>query len=131
LPLTGDRKREYQREWCAARRAEYFFDKFCVRCGTTENLRLDHIDPTQKVSHRIWSWSAARREAELAKCQVLCDPCHKDKGREQLMITNGYELTPHGNYNRYKRGCRCDPCVASVAPWWRDYRVRASLSPVE
>jgi hypothetical protein len=29
------------------------------------------------VDHRhIWHWTKARREEELAKCEVLCDVCH-------------------------------------------------------
>ena len=70
---------EYQRKWMAARRAEYFDGKSCVTCGSTESLELDHIDPATKVSHRIWSWSTERREAELAKCQPLCRDCHESK----------------------------------------------------
>lgn len=71
--------RQYQREWYARRRAEWFADKSCVDCGSTDRLELDHVDPTQKVSHRVWSWSAARREAELAKCVVRCSDHHKAK----------------------------------------------------
>lgn len=124
MPLTGEAKREYQRRWVAERKAAYFADKVCVRCDSVERLRLDHVDPTQKVSHRIWSWSVARREVELAKCQVLCDPCHKIKTKEQFPITNGRELVSHGNYWMYQKGCRCPACSASVAPWWREYRQR-------
>lgn len=69
-------QRRYMREWVAKRRSDWFADKKCVRCGTTDDLRVDHIDPTLKVSHRIWSWAIKRRDAELAKCQVLCHPCH-------------------------------------------------------
>ena len=31
------------------------------------------------MTHSIWSWSSLRRNAELAKCQVLCRPCHDKK----------------------------------------------------
>ena len=48
-------------------------------CGSAEDLELDHLDPGKKVSHRIWSWSATRREAELLKCRVLCGSHHKEK----------------------------------------------------
>jgi hypothetical protein len=57
-------------------RAAYFTGKACVRCGSVESLELDHIDPATKVHHTVWDWSPARRETELAKCQVLCPPCH-------------------------------------------------------
>jgi hypothetical protein len=51
----------------------------CVRCGSKENLELDHIDPSKKITHRVWSWAPERRKAELVKCQSLCKICHKKK----------------------------------------------------
>lgn len=77
-----EKKREYDRVWQAKRRFEWFSDKFCIVCGSTESLELDHIDPIQKVTHRIWSWSSKRRETELNKCQVLCETCHVIKTKE-------------------------------------------------
>lgn len=74
-----ERQREYMREWYARRRAEWFEGKVCVDCGSTDRLELDHVDPATKVSHRIWSWSKARREAELAKCVVRCHDHHRAK----------------------------------------------------
>lgn len=71
-----DRQRQYQREWYAKRRAEFFADKACVVCNATEELELDHIDSFSKTCHKIWSWAKSRREAEIAKCQVLCHRCH-------------------------------------------------------
>ena len=71
-----ERQREYSREWIARRRAAWFEGRYCLLCGTNKDLVLHHIDPTVKVSHRIWSWSQGRRNAELAKCTTLCDPCH-------------------------------------------------------
>ena len=67
------------REWIAKRRSDWFADKFCVRCGSVEDLRLDHIDPSTKISHNIWSWSQGRRDVEIAKCQVLCYSHHVQK----------------------------------------------------
>lgn len=74
-----DLMRKYKREWVAKRKAEWFSDKYCVVCGSTETLELDHIDRSTKVSHSIWSWSEIRRNEELAKCQVLCHDHHLEK----------------------------------------------------
>ena len=73
-----EQQRKYQREWYARRRAAYFADKHCVDCGSTEQLELDHVRG-KKITHRIWSWSKKRREAELKKCEVRCRVCHKAK----------------------------------------------------
>jgi hypothetical protein len=76
-------QREYQRAWMRKRREEFFNNKVCVNCESSENLELDHIDPDIKIDHKIWSWSKARREEELTKCQVLCYICHLDKSRNE------------------------------------------------
>ncbi len=77
-----EKQRAYQREWVAKRRQAWFQDKKCP-CGSTERLELDHINPRDKEDHKIWSWSAERRNAELAKCQALCYYCHKKKTRKE------------------------------------------------
>lgn len=74
---------QYKLRWTAERRATWFAGKRCVRCGSTESLQLDHVDPLRKVDHRIWNWATERREVELAKCQPLCEECHKDKTRSK------------------------------------------------
>ncbi|MGW5635712.1 HNH endonuclease [Streptomyces sp. NPDC003832] len=88
----------------AARRAEFFAGKSCVRCGSTERLELDHIEPGAKVTHRIWSWSAERRATELAKCQPLCAGCHRSKSDAALAV-------PHGGGSKGRTGCKCEPCT--------------------
>lgn len=118
MPLYGDKKREYQRKWIAQRKAEYFKGKTCTKCGTSDDLQLDHIDRTKKVSHSIWSWSQVRREAELDKCQVLCIPCHRTKTNDDV-----YGDWKHGTTRGYWRhNCRCDKCKQAVTQWFRDYR---------
>lgn len=83
-------KREYDRRWIAARRKRCIelLGAQCVRCGSTENLEVDHINPVTKdpklrktgdCRGGMWSWSWERIEAELTKCQVLCRECHKKK----------------------------------------------------
>lgn len=101
-----EEQREYQRKWVAARRAKWFSDKSCARCGSQEKLELDHLDLTTKVSHRIWSWSWARIEEEAAKCQVLCAPCHDKK----CWSEDGRKRASHGSVTMYDHGCRCVPC---------------------
>lgn len=77
-----EKQRAYMREWLRQRRAAFFEGKCCGKCGSTDRLELDHIDPSKKVSHCIWSWSEKRREAEIAKCQVLCHECHLEKSKK-------------------------------------------------
>lgn len=99
-------QREYQRQWVAKRRAEFFADKSCVLCGSTDRLELDHIDPSAKVSHRIWSWSEARRSAEIEKCQVLCYDHHKEKSSRDRA-----DRVVHGTATMYTfKKCKCPEC---------------------
>lgn len=73
-------QREYQRNWVAEKRSKWLAANGpCKRCGSWLELTIDHIDPTKKVSHKVWSWSEERRLVELAKCQILCEDCHKGK----------------------------------------------------
>jgi hypothetical protein len=121
---TKEAQREYQRNWVAARRASWFRDKSCARCGSTTELEIDHIDPRTKVTHSVWSWAEQRRNAELAKCQVLCRPCHEAKSVVDLVNVFGVTLAEHGQIAMYYRGCRCRPCKDASAAYKRDYRAR-------
>jgi 5-methylcytosine-specific restriction endonuclease McrA len=116
VPLTGDRKREYDKQWRQRRRIQYFEDKICAKCGSKVDLELDHIDPSTKISHSIWSWSEERRDSELKKCQVLCYNCHKEKTAidlSKMFLITDPNRWKHGTNNTYNRhGCRCDLCCA-------------------
>lgn len=116
MPKTKAAQREYQRQWIAARRAAWLAGKSCATCGATDNLEVDHIDPLKKVTHRVWSWSEKRRQAELAKCQVLCTSCHLDK------TLTDRPKAECGTASKYRAGCRCDDCKAAQAQKMRDYR---------
>lgn len=115
-----NKQRNYQRQWKANRRKDWFKDKECVECGESNYmlLELDHIYPDQKVSHNIWSWSKERMEKELAKCQVLCTSCHRDKTIEN----NGWNKHPCGTLISYRNGCKCEKCKAANAKNVRLYR---------
>lgn len=98
---------EWMRKWIARRRRNWLSGKCCKICESTVRLEIDHIDPATKADHRIWSWSPARRDAELEKCQVLCKKCHQNKTRlEGPRARHGFSAM----YGKYK--CRCDVCRA-------------------
>lgn len=112
---------EYQRQWVAARRADWFAGKTCAWCGSADDLQLDHVDAATKVSHRIWSWARERREAELAKCRPLCRPCHQKKTDAQGENPSKLIALRHGSRSMYqKHKCRCDECRA-----WNSARRRS------
>jgi hypothetical protein len=77
----------------------------CRNCGSWERLEVDHVEPSEKVDHKVWTWSKVRREAELAKCQPLCHDCHRKKTNE----SRARPIT-HGTAGGYQRGCRCSIC---------------------
>ena len=73
----------------------------CVKCGTTENLEVDHINPEDKTLRisSMWLRKHDRIMEELDKCQLLCGDCHKQKTREEKDRTKGVQrnktVTPH------------------------------------
>lgn len=99
-----DRYRAYNmKRWYEKRDAWLAANGPCVRCGSSERLEVDHIDPSGKLDHKVWSWAEERRLVELVKCQVLCFLCHRLKTNEE----RGWNL--HGEV-RYQMGCRCQVC---------------------
>jgi len=100
------RKRAYAK---VRQRREDWLEKNgpCKKCGSMIRLEVDHINPTTKVSHTVWSWREPRRLAELKKCQVLCHDCHLEKTRLSLV-----KPLVHGTLTGYKT-CRCSLCLAA------------------
>lgn len=98
LPYKDPQKqREYQLQWMLKRRRKWIEENGpCSRCGSMIDLEVDHIDATQKVSHRVWSWSEERCNEELAKCQVLCKSCH------DIKTVEAGELAVGSNHGRSK-----------------------------
>lgn len=91
----------------------------CVRCGATEDLVFDHIDPATKRFAIGSSLSRAWAElvAEAKKTQLLCVPCHRDKGVEDR------PEPAHSYYRYWYYGCRCAVCRAANAA--KSARLRA------
>jgi len=119
-----DKQRVYMRKWLAARRAAWLAKHGpCVVCGSAKNLEIDHKDCKTKLNHRVWSWSEIRRNVELEKCQVLCKPCHVQKG----YLTGDLRSSRHGTPYRYEKlGCRCAACTRAHTVYqtaWRKNKV--------
>lgn len=89
----------------------------CTRCGVTEALQVDHIDPALKTMSfdRMTMVSEVRFLAELVKCQLLCEEHHIEKTARE----NG---VPHGGGVSGKRNCRCAPCKAQKAEYMRVWK---------
>ena len=98
-----------RQEWLAANGP-------CKKCGSSHDLHVHHRDQRDKVSHKVWSWRAERRAAELAKCVVLCRACH-------ALTHSLLRKKPHG-IKGYRRGCRCDVCRAARLAQSRRYRAK-------
>lgn len=77
----------------------------CVQCGTTEDLEIDHIDRSTKTINvgQLTSVSRKKLEEEIPKCQLLCQPCHLEKSKQEMGV-------PHGGGLTGKRNCRCSEC---------------------
>lgn len=92
MPLkTKEEQREYQRKWMAQRRQEWIdLNGPCKNCDSWDDLEVDHINPLTKTMNpsQIWSRKQEIRDEELAKCQVLCEDCHKEKSKFQISLTH-------------------------------------------
>jgi len=118
-------QREYQREWIATRRSDWFASNGpCRRCWLYKDLEIHHLDPQEKESNSIWSWSQERQDRELEKCIVLCESCHQKVHsfwrKEEALIT-----APHGTEKRYSSifNCRCALCTYAHMMHMRMYRM--------
>jgi 5-methylcytosine-specific restriction endonuclease McrA len=111
--------REYFKEYYARRKSEYIalLGGKCARCGSTENLEFDHIDPKIKSFNitNFLNFSRAKVLEELKKCQLLCYICHKKK-------TN--KPREHGTTTMYRRGCRCGMCSGANTESMRRWKLR-------
>jgi hypothetical protein len=113
MPRDKEQAREYSRLWTNNRRVAWIESKGskCNLCGITNvPFDIDHVDPKTKTYRvaNIWGRNEQIRTTELAKCQVLCKPCHKAKTRVEQYIANPEHAT---RIMYMSRGCRCRPCV--------------------
>ena len=112
------KQREYAREWVAKRRREFFENRKCKTCGKITSLQLHHVNRKEKEGHAIWSWSKERREAEIAKCIILCSECHIELHAKEKRILE------HGTCVMYRKGCRCRLCKDAHTARLKEYRLR-------
>jgi len=74
----------------------------CVKCGTEENLTIDHVDGCE-FDHNSVEWSQRisiyRREAKENKLQVLCNKhnCQKGDPRKEPDDDGQYALLDNTN----------------------------------
>jgi len=113
--------REYmkRRYWKLKAEAHERLGGKCVKCGSTENLEIDHVDRSTKTVTvtRFCSMSRAKFLAELEKCQLLCEEHHQEK-------TSGEMSVDHGGGLSGKRNCPCDLCKARRSAYMHDRYVR-------
>ena len=112
--------KEYMRKYMLNRyyekRNEFIilFGGKCIKCGSTEELEFDHIDPSTKQFNISDAWKFNNRneklQIELDKVQLLCSSCHKEKHK-----------SPHGTLARY-RDCKCELCLTVKREYMREYR---------
>lgn len=89
LPQRRAYLRRYQNEWMQRRRWAWISENGpCRWCGSYKDLEVDHIHPETKSMQpaRIWSRRKEVRDAELAKCQVLCHDCHEIKTAQERAL---------------------------------------------
>lgn len=111
----------YMNDYIKRRRYKWILENGpCQKCGSTEDLEIDHIDRTTKSveTKHIFVLKQETREAELAKCQVLCSSCHLDKtSLENRRFSHGTLAA----YQRYR--CRCYTC----SKFHKEYRRKRYL----
>lgn len=99
--------KEYHRNYYYIRRQkiiDYLGGK-CSKCEAVENLEVDHIDPKKKSVNISDNVTLNSIVDELAKCQLLCKPCHiKKTTLEKAPFTHGTV------YGFMKAKCECDLC---------------------
>lgn len=83
----------------------------CAKCGSGDRLEFDHIDPATKLFHISSKAEGGMQaiEGELAKCQLLCLPCHRSKNSVDMAVM--VKRNEHGGGKAGIRACDCELCV--------------------
>lgn len=88
MPYTKEQRRVYQAQYRQKRRdtAIKLLGGACVVCGTTENLEINHIDPTTKsFTLSRWDGKASDYWEEVKKCNLLCKAHHDEETARQKL----------------------------------------------
>lgn len=64
----------------SAREAVHRRDKVCTRCGSEDQLEVDHVAPVTEA--RLAGWTDAEIDA-LSNLTLLCRACHATKTAEE------------------------------------------------
>lgn len=123
---TKEQRQVYMQQRYNAQRTKFIIrlGGVCVKCGATEGLEFDHIDPDLKsfdVGRLFGKKRLPAVYAELAKCQLLCGDCHQAKTnafhseRMKALYPEGYR---HGTvYSFMRMKCTCATCEAFKRQW--------------
>lgn len=127
MTYVGEKRRTYQRNRYTKRRETAFryLGGKCVVCGSTEDLELDHITPSQKIKKvsAMWGYSEKKWLEELEKCQLLCSTCHIKKTLDNRDGGRGHFR--HGLRSTYRvKNCRCNECTQANTVYNRKLRAR-------
>ena len=123
MPYT-DRadKNEYARQYYHRRRAGAIarLGGKCARCSVEDDLQFHHRCAEDKsfAVGRLWSVSKERYEAEIDKCELLCEDCHRDEHRTK----------EHGTRSMY-RYCKCDVCRSAHNAYMKAYKALRKQAP--
>lgn len=83
----------------------------CVKCGNTESLEFDHINPclkTQSFNKILTKRITKKVKAEFSNCQLLCSDCHLIK-----TIAEKAKFKHGTTYSFMKVKCVCSLCLES------------------
>ena len=117
MGYSKDKHRDYMRDYARRRRQKAldYLGGVCVRCGTTSNLEIDHVERKNKVYeirellYKPWK----KQLPELDKCQILCATHHREKTSQE---NRGFT---HGTmYGWMKVKCECSECLTAKRTWY-------------
>lgn len=99
----------------------------CARCGTTDDLQIDHVDPSKKSFPVSKLWP--RKDLtlvykELDKCQLLCRTHHEEKTAEEHRLSREGTFTHGTLYAWQKKKCLCEDCIAAKDAWNEERNAR-------